>query len=271
MIWPTALYITIFNHWSGKALEGSSAESRDLSFQNGTGKKRKKMLLAIIAIIVAGILMVAALLTISPSLIPTSDQNHQILKAGDYLDYQISGSVDNDTFGSGTNITIMAADESGISFASSGFSLANIPDFGHDFKVYAGSSPYIGELIGNEKISTAFGMKAVKIYYEFDVKRNEVVLADVGMDSLITYRWTVSSASKTYQYSYELTTTNNTQISGVDKVLEPISITVLNTVSPTPCPYDGFGLFRPRERLYRNLGFGKSVPRTTIPFHPGWG
>ena len=204
------------------------------------------MFVLIAVVVIASILVIAALMTLAPTSSSSQpDLNHLTLRVGNYLNYRISGSIGNDTFGSYDNITVMQVNGSALGFGSEGFSLGTIQNFGHDFQVYLGSQSISGNLIGNEKINTSFGLKSVEIFYKYDLNENEILLADIGQGSNLTYRWTVSSASGTYQYAYELVATNNTQISTADKVMVPASPVVLNTVSPGPCPHDGFGLFPP--------------------------
>ena len=81
-------------------------------------------------------------------------------------------------------------------------SAGDIPKYGHDFRAYGLTLNYDG-LIGYEKVWTSFGEKNVKIilvdYYSgHENGKDEIVVADVGVDSHITYRWTVSSSSGAY-------------------------------------------------------------------------
>jgi len=144
------------------------------------------------------------------------------------------------------NYTINEADNSGIGYQETApgyyISVAGIPNYGHDFHPYVGSLPNYGEVIGNEKISTPFGTKCVKMLYENN--EDEIVLADVGLDSYLTYRWTVSSVSGAYHYTYELNSTNNTLIANADTVMQNANIQVVNAPSTTagmPGVFDGGG------------------------------
>ncbi len=186
------------------------------------------------------------MLIASPFIMPAaSNPNHQILQAGDFLHYDFSGSYNNSSFTSimGTNVTVNGASESAVSCfrMSDGHSL--IPEFGHDFKVFYGA-PSSGQIIGTEQIATPFGPKCVTTVYWFYPGNDEVILIDVGVDSYLVYRWTVSSMTGLYHYTYELTATNNTMIHSADKTMRTVNVEVLNTPS-TKAGSHSFGYDQP--------------------------
>lgn len=193
--------------------------------------RRKVIAFVIIAIVILSGAAIAII--VLPSV---SARSHQILEAGDYLEYSVSGFSNNTTFTSSDNITISGASESGVSYQliGQGYPLAagTIPDFGHDFNPYDCNPPGIDSWFGNEMLSTAFGTKCVRTMLSYH--NDEVILADIGIDSFIVYRWTVSSFSGAYRYAYELTSTNNSRISTVDAQMEEANIEALNTPSSTP-------------------------------------
>lgn len=174
--------------------------------------------------------------------------NHQILEAGDYLEYDGFGSLNGTSFTSSNNFSIDAASESGISFMMIGHNppvpTGALPEYGHDFRPYTGGPDY-GEPIGTKEISTPFGTKCVKMMYRYYSGNDETIVYDMGLDSHLVYKWTVTSASGVYNYTIELSATNNTRISSADTVMRPLEIQVLNTPSSKPGTSYTFGSYPP--------------------------
>jgi hypothetical protein len=187
-----------------------------------------------------------------------SNKGHQILRAGDSLNYSITGSSNNTAFTSNYNFTIGEAEESGISYQSRLIippEVAVIPTVGHDFVPYWAMDRLNNQnCIGTEKIETSFGLKSVKEFFYFD--NGEAILYDIGLDSLIVYRWIVSSASGEYNYIFELAETNNTKISSVDTVMQPVDIKGLNAPSLAQGTMDVFRLME-RAWGYGSVEVGK--------------
>lgn len=204
-------------------------------------KRRRWSNVAIIAVGIAGMLITIALI-VPAALSP----NHQILQAGDFLQYDFSGSYNNSSFSSrqGTNITVTDASESGVSYFATGEGHYLISDLGHDFKFFYGA-PSGGQIIGTEQISTPFGVKCVTTVYWFYSGNDEVILIEVGVDSYLVYRWTVSSMTGLYHYTYQLTATNNTMIHSADRTMRTANIEVLNTPAPKACTSHSFGYVQP--------------------------
>lgn len=87
-------------------------------------------------------------------------------------------------------------------------------------------------------------MKMLLGYYSGqDNGKDEIVVADVGVDSYITYRRTVSSSSDAYHYTIELASSNNTRIAGADNVMHSDKIDVLTMPAPQVCVTNIFGLY----------------------------
>jgi len=91
----------------------------------------------IIAVIIA-----FSLILVTVVLPDLSNENHQILKEGDFLEYKATGFSNNTNFTSNINITISGADESGIQGyleTSTGYpiSAGDIPDYGHNFITFS--------------------------------------------------------------------------------------------------------------------------------------
>lgn len=72
--------------------------------------------------------------------------------------------------------------------------------------------------IENESISTNFGVKSVNVLTINDANHNESLKVYVGQDTSLVYRWSVSSSSGAYQYTYELTYSSNALVSSADQV-----------------------------------------------------
>lgn len=204
-------------------------------------RRRKRTALTILAVAIAATL--TATLLVAP---PTPTPGHQILKAGDSLRYSVSGSFNNTSFSytDGLSITISDATELGLSRLSVGHGYGLIPHMGHDFEPYLGT-PNERDLVGTEQTSTPFGDKYVKMLGGFDTSNYEVVVVYIGIDSHLVYRWTVSSISKDYHYTYELAETNNARVSSVDTTMRTVSVKDLSTPAPKQCSFHSFGNFTP--------------------------
>ena len=194
--------------------------------RSGPTKERRRRTYLIIGAVVVGAVLLTTIGWPSGSTI-----NRQILKAGDYLEYEGFGSLNGTPFTSSDNFSIDAASESGISFMMIGYdpsvSADALPEYGHDFQPYT-SGPDYGEPIGTKKISTPFGTKCVKMMHRYDAGNDEAIVYDMGLDSYLVYRWAVTSASGVYNYIIELTATNNTRISSADTVMRPLDLQALN-------------------------------------------
>lgn len=216
----------------------------------GPGSKKKWMRWSVVAIISVGIVgvLIASLFIITA--IANPNQNHQILQAGDFLHYDFSGSYNNSSFTSymGTNVTVDSASESRVSYDLMSDGYTQIPKFGHDFKIFYGA-PSSSQIIGTEQIATPFGPKCVTtvcwIHYDID----EVILIDVGVDSYLVYRWTVSSMTGLYHYTYELTATNNTMIHSADKTMRSVNVEAPLMPTHKAGSYS-FGYFQPGTGYY---------------------
>lgn len=207
-------------------------------------KPRKRTYLVAVAVLVVFLLVLTMVIQARPN------PGHQILEADDFLEYSISGVSDNIAFTATANITIFHAEETGLNcflIMRGPNPAGEVPEFGHDFLPYAGGSFQYGSSIGTEQISTPFGPKCVKVLCNYEHGTDEVVLMDVGVDSYLVYRWTVSSASGAYRYTIELAGTNNSRISSADAVMRSINVEGLDVPLSEPGLSVNMGNYSPGQ------------------------
>ena len=83
-------------------MESSSIDPSSSSSGSIQEKKKKRHPFLVIMVII-----IVASLILAPFVIPIlTNQNHQILKGGDYLEYKVSGFSNNTNFTSSYNITV---------------------------------------------------------------------------------------------------------------------------------------------------------------------
>lgn len=213
---------------------------------------RYYLLVAILVVVV----IVLAIFAIH-GLIQSSEgrQGQQVLQSEDNFLYNISGYNDGKaitpsaynatihdlrpiqgvraSFGTTTNVTVGYSagwNIAAVDTHSAGQDTITQPNLGHDFHPLW-DGPHSSMLtvwspdgnikvlkIDNEIISTDFGEKAVNVLTINDMNYNESMKVYVGQDTSLIYRWSVSSFSGAYQYTYELTYSSNPMLSSADPV-----------------------------------------------------
>jgi hypothetical protein len=211
-------------------------ENEDNAIQTIPPKSRKKKIG--FYIIIASIIVLTVLIASSialPALMSPRDHGRQILRNGDYLLYDVSGSVNSTAITPvAYNFTMLVSQENSVGYEMHLVHKSPWPEdpvfaphLGHFFRPYWDELGYsgkwidnesMGHWIGNESISTSFGTKFVKVFSIVDGTYNETIMCYVGFDSYIVHRWIVTSSSGAYQYTYELVATNNELVDSVDNV-----------------------------------------------------